>query len=58
MNARRRTAASANSVADVAAVGDPYTGVDVYDSTPAGSGDPTGWGVWGGTSVASPRRAP
>ncbi len=42
------------SVADVAAVGDPYTGVDVYDSTPAGTGDPTGWGVWGGTSASSP----
>jgi IPT/TIG domain len=45
---------SARSVADVAANADPYTGVDVYDSTPAGNGDPTGWGVWGGTSEASP----
>jgi hypothetical protein len=45
---------SGRSVADVAAVGDPYTGVDVYDSTPAGKGDPTGWGVWGGTSASSP----
>jgi hypothetical protein len=44
----------ARSVADVAAIGDPETGVDVYDSTPEGKGDPTGWGVWGGTSVASP----
>jgi len=42
------------SVADIAAIGDPETGVDVYDSTPEGNGDPTGWGVWGGTSVASP----
>jgi hypothetical protein len=42
------------SVADVAAVSDPEAGVDVYDSTPEGNGDPTGWGVWGGTSVASP----
>jgi hypothetical protein len=42
------------SVADVAAIGDPETGVDVYDSTPEGNGSPTGWGVWGGTSVASP----
>ena len=41
------------SVADVAAIGDPNTGVDVYDSTPE-NGYPTGWGVWGGTSVASP----
>ena len=46
--------AEGRSVADVAAIGDPETGVDVYDSTPDGEGDPTGWGVWGGTSVASP----
>ena len=45
---------SGRSVADVAAIGDPETGVDVYDSTPEGNGNPTGWGVWGGTSVASP----
>ena len=42
------------SIADVAAIADPETGVDVYDSTPEGNGSPTGWGVWGGTSVASP----
>ena len=42
------------SIADTAAIGDPETGVDVYDSTPEGNGDPTGWGVWGGTSVAAP----
>jgi hypothetical protein len=42
------------SVADVAAVANPYTGVDVYDSTPSPAGYPTGWGVWGGTSLASP----
>jgi IPT/TIG domain len=42
------------SIADVAAIGDPETGIDVYDSTPDGYGDPTGWGVWGGTSVSSP----
>jgi hypothetical protein len=42
------------AVADVSAIGDPNTGVDIYDSTPEGNGDPTGWGVWGGTSVASP----
>jgi hypothetical protein len=45
---------SERSVADVAAVSDPEAGVDVYDSTPEGNGNPTGWGVWGGTSVASP----
>jgi hypothetical protein len=45
---------SERSIADVAAVADPEAGVDVYDSTPEGNGNPTGWGVWGGTSVASP----
>ncbi|MGO9321043.1 MAG: IPT/TIG domain-containing protein [Solirubrobacteraceae bacterium] len=44
----------ARSVADVAAVANPYTGVDVYDSTPTPEGYPTGWGIWGGTSAASP----
>ena len=28
--------------------------MDIYDSTPEGHGSPTGWGVWGGTSVSSP----
>ena len=41
-------------VADVAAIGNPNTGVEIYDSTPESPGAPTGWGVWGGTSVASP----
>jgi hypothetical protein len=45
---------SSRAIADVAAIGDPNTGVDVYDSTPEAPGAPTGWGVWGGTSVASP----
>jgi hypothetical protein len=45
---------SGRAVADIAAVADPATGVDVYDSTPEEPGGPTGWGVWGGTSVASP----
>ena len=44
----------ARSVADVSAIGDPETGVDMYDSTPEEPRAPTGWGVWGGTSVASP----
>ncbi len=54
------------SVADVSAVGDPGTGVAVYDSFGASAGDallcgllrvacPTGgWEVMGGTSVGSP----
>lgn len=37
---------------DVAAVGDPATGVSVYDSFP--SGGVSGWLVFGGTSVAAP----
>jgi hypothetical protein len=41
------------AVADVSADGDPYTGVDVYDSTPTPSGN-KGWAIVGGTSVASP----
>jgi len=45
---------SGRSAADISAIGDPDTGVDVYDGTPAGKGDPTGWGVWGGTSASSP----
>jgi hypothetical protein len=42
------------SVADVGAIANPYTGVNIYDSTVNPSGYPTGWGVWGGTSLASP----
>jgi hypothetical protein len=45
---------SGRAIADVAAIGDPNTGVDVYDSTPEEPGAPIGWGVWGGTSVSSP----
>jgi IPT/TIG domain-containing protein len=45
---------SGRSVADVGAIANPYTGVNIYDSTLNPSGYPTGWGVWGGTSLASP----
>ena len=45
---------SGRAIADVSAVGDPETGVDVYDSTPEFPHGSTGWGVWGGTSVSSP----
>jgi hypothetical protein len=45
---------SERAIADVSAVANPDHGVDVYDSTPEYTGGPTGWGVWGGTSVASP----
>ena len=44
---------SNRAVADVAADADPYTGVAVYDSAENSEGD-KGWGVIGGTSVASP----
>ena len=43
---------SNRTVADVAAVADPNTGVSVYDSY-SGQGQ-SGWLVFGGTSVASP----
>jgi hypothetical protein len=43
---------STRAVADVSADADPYTGVDVYDSTPLQGN--SGWTVVGGTSVASP----
>ncbi|NUP53534.1 MAG: galactose oxidase [Catenulispora sp.] len=39
------------TVADVSAVGDPLTGVAVYDSYGAGA---TGWAVYGGTSASAP----
>jgi hypothetical protein len=43
------------AVADVAADGDPYTGVAVYDSTPERPGQAAPeWMTVGGTSVASP----
>lgn len=42
-------------VADVAAAGDPKTGVSIYDSTPIATGGPAfGWESVGGTSIASP----
>jgi N-acetylneuraminic acid mutarotase len=43
------TGCNKRTVADVSAVADPNTGVAVYDSYQG-----SGWGVWGGTSVASP----
>jgi len=46
---QRDTGCTQRTVADVAAVADPNTGVAVYDSYSAG-----GWLVFGGTSVASP----
>ncbi|NMM22312.1 MAG: peptidase S8 [Phycicoccus sp.] len=46
------TACSNRTVADVAAVADPYTGVAVYDSY--GSRLGANWYVFGGTSVAAP----
>jgi subtilase family serine protease len=44
---------SNRTVADVAAVADPYTGVAVYDSYGHGPRN-KGWMVFGGTSVAAP----
>ena len=44
---------SARTVADVAAVADPATGVAFYNSTP-GTNGLSGWLVGGGTSVSTP----
>jgi hypothetical protein len=46
------TGCTRRTVADVAAVADPATGVAVYDSTPNNS--QSGWLVFGGTSAAAP----
>jgi hypothetical protein len=47
--------AAARLVADVAAVGDPRTGMAIYDSTPLRPGGPRfGWSIAGGTSVSAP----
>jgi N-acetylneuraminic acid mutarotase len=43
------TGCTNRTVADVSADADPNTGVAVYNTYQSG-----GWGVWGGTSVASP----
>jgi hypothetical protein len=43
--------ASRRAVADVAADGDPYTGVAVYYAAPQGGG---GWRTYGGASISSP----
>jgi subtilase family serine protease len=47
---QKDTGCSGRTVADVSAVADPSTGVAVYDSSLMTGG----WGVYGGTSVASP----
>jgi hypothetical protein len=42
------------AASDISAVADPYTGVAVYDSYAPATGEPDGFFVVGGTSVASP----
>jgi hypothetical protein len=44
---------SQRAVADIAAAGDPYPGVAIYDSTPNQLGS-VGWESMGGTSVSTP----
>ena len=44
---------------DISAVGDPYTGFDIYDSYDCGKsceehGGGKGWETWGGTSLSAP----
>ncbi len=48
---QKDTGCSKRTIADVAAVADPNTGVSVYDTF---GGTSTGWMVFGGTSVSSP----
>jgi hypothetical protein len=47
------TGCSTRTIADVAVVADPKTGVAVYDSVDDGSGH-HGWQVFGGTSIGAP----
>jgi subtilase family serine protease len=49
---QRDTGCTNRTVADVAVVGDPQTGVAVYNTTAAQSQQ--GWGVYGGTSIGAP----
>ncbi len=51
-NVVARTVLGYRGGCDISAVGDPLTGVSVYDSTP--SGGFSGWQVFGGTSVSCP----
>jgi hypothetical protein len=46
------TGCAKRTVADVAVIGDPMTGVAAYNTTAASS--QAGWGVYGGTSVGAP----
>jgi len=39
---------------DISALADPFTGFDTYNSYSCSGGCFTGWGTWGGTSLASP----
>jgi hypothetical protein len=47
---QKSSACSMRAYADVSAVGDPNTGVAVFNNGPSGSG----WSIEGGTSLASP----
>ncbi len=49
---QKDTKCTKRMVGDLAYVGDPYTGVAVYDSYPVGK--TKGWLIFGGTSVGAP----
>jgi hypothetical protein len=51
---QKDTGCAKKTVADVAAVADPDTGVAVYDTFGGATAGKTGWSVYGGTSAASP----
>lgn len=45
---------SKRAIADIAALADPNTGVAAYDTYTVSPGQPSGWLVFGGTSVSAP----
>jgi hypothetical protein len=51
---QKDTGCAKRMVADVAAVGDPNTGVAVYNTQGGSAAGATGWAVYGGTSASAP----
>ena len=51
---QKDTGCTKRMVADVAAVGDPNTGVAVYNTYGGSAAGATGWAVYGGTSASAP----
>jgi len=51
---QKDTGCTKRMVADVSAVGDPNTGVAVYNTQGGSAAGATGWAVYGGTSASAP----